>query len=318
MENRVRFLGDTAVYRPDKPQPSTPAPAPSRSAKTPAQIDAQKKRIADTIAARHARQRDQRKQIEKQQWETYLKRRDDALAGLRQALRESEARYHATRSLDDWHAYKIAADAYNKARRSWLPGGKLFKDTRRAIDKALLPSWRATYRDSLRFLAMDGAVVPPDKRGTLLPRAVRIDSHFRVSEDKPRKLSPNVRDGLDLAAALVSPSKLPASLGVQVIKGGGKERAFALPGVMKVSDTSAPAVIAHELAHVIEFSRPDILRKSAAFLHDRAQGAVPVPLKFLYPQSRYSPLEKHLRTTGPGAAVMPIRASSISGDIFPA
>lgn len=292
MENRVRFLGDTAVYQPDKPRPAAPASAPSRPAKTPAQIDAQKKRIADTIAARNVRQQDQRKQIAKQQWEAYLKRRDAALAGLLQALRESEARYHATRSLDDWNAYKMAADAYNKARRSWLPGGKLFKDARRAIDKALLPSWRATYRDSLRFLAMDGAVVPLDKRGTLLPHAVRIDSHSRISADKPRKLSPNVRDGLDLAAALVSPSKLPASLGVQVIKGGGKERAFALPGVMKVSDTSAPAVIAHELAHVIEFSRPDILRKSAAFLHDRGQGEQPKSLKSLFPQSRYSPLEK--------------------------
>ena len=61
---------------------------------------------------------------------------------------------------------------------------------------------------------------------------------------------------------------------------------------MKVSDTSAPAIIAHELAHVIEFSRPDILRKSAAFLHDRGQGEQPKSLKSLFPQSRYSPLEK--------------------------
>ena len=35
MENRVRFLGDTAVYRPDKPRPAAPEPAPSRPAVQP-------------------------------------------------------------------------------------------------------------------------------------------------------------------------------------------------------------------------------------------------------------------------------------------
>lgn len=282
MDNKVRFLGDSAVYNPGKPQPATSAPAPSRSAKTPAQVDAQKTRIADTIAARNARQQAQREQIGKNKWEAHYKRAQAVLDDLHQSTRAAQERYNATHSPDDWHAYKAAADAYNKARASWMPGGRIYKDTMRAVTREQAKSWKGTYRDSLRFLAVDGVIVPQDKRGSLLPHAVKIDSRHRVSEDKPRKLAPNVRSGLDLAAAIVSPSKLPASLGVCMVKGSAA-RSYALPGAMRVTDTDTPSTIAHELAHVIEFSRPDILRKSAEFLHERAQGAGPVRLSSLYP-----------------------------------
>lgn len=282
MDNKVHFLGDTAVFQPGKPQPSTPEPATSRPAKTPAQVDAQKKRIADTIAARNARQQDQREQATKKKWDAHYKRAQAVLDDLAQRAKAAQERYNATHSPDDFLAWDAAAQAYKKARASWMPGGSIYKDTMRTVAREQAKSWKRTYRDSLRFLAVDGAVVPQDKRGTLLPHSVKIDSLHRVSEDKPRKLTPNVRDGLDLAAALVSPSKLPASLGVNIVKGTGS-RSYALPGAMQVSDTDKPSDVAHELAHVIEFARPDVLRKSAAFLHDRAQGARPVPLPSLYP-----------------------------------
>lgn len=291
MDNKVRFLGDTAVFQPDKPRSSTPAPAPSRPAKTPAQVDAQKKRIADTIAARNARQQDQREQATKKKWDAHYKRAQAVLDDLAQRAKAAQERYNATRSTDDFLAWDAAANAYKTARASWMPGGRLYKDTMRTVAREQAKSWKRTYRDSLRFLAVDGAVVPQDKRGTLLPRSVKIDSRHRVSEDKPRKLTPNVRDGLDLATALVSPSKLPASLGVNIVK-GSDSRAFAVPGAMQVSDLDKPSTIAHELAHVIEFARPDVLHKSAAFLHDRAQGGRPVSLKSLYPDSGYRPQEK--------------------------
>lgn len=291
MDNKVQFLGDTAVFQPGKPQPSAPAPVPSRPAKTPAQVDAQKKRIADTIAARNARQQDQREQAARKKWDAHYKRAQAVLDDLHQATRAAEARYNATHSPDDFLAWDAAVQAYKKARGSWMPGGSIYKDTMQTVAREQAKGWKRTYRDSLRFLAVDGVIVPQDKRGTLLPHSVKIDSRHRVSEDKPRKLTPNVRDGLDLAAALVSPSKLPASLGVNIVK-GPNSRAFALPGAIQVSDLDKPSVIAHELAHVIELSHPDVLHKSAAFLHGRAQGAAPVSLKSLYPDRGYPPQEK--------------------------
>lgn len=293
MDNKVRFLGDSAVYNPGKPQPSAPAPAPSRSAKTPAQVAAQKKRIADTISARNARQQAQREQAIKKKWDAHYKREQAVLDDLSQRAKTAQERYNATRSPDDFLAWDAAIQAYKKALASWMPGGSIYKDTIRTVAREQSRSWKRTYRDSLRFLAVDGVIVPQDKRGSLLPHAVKIDSRHRVSEDKPRKLAPNVRDGLDLAAALVSPAKLPASLGVCMVK-GSDSRPYAIPGAIHVSDLDKPSAIAHELAHVIEFSRPDILRKSAEFLHDRAQGARPVSLSSLYPEHGYRPQEKTL------------------------
>lgn len=291
MENKVRFLGDTAVYNPGKPQPSAPAPSPKRPAKTPAQVVAQKMRIADTIAARQTRQEARRESIKQTVRDNYNKRATAALAKLAQRADDALARYQATLAPADWIAYQEASDALKKARTSWQPGGMLYNAMQRDIVKKQAGAWTRTYRDSLRFLAVDGVVLPRDKRGIILPTSVKIDARHQVSQDKPRKLTANVRDGLDLAAALVSPAKLPPSLGVNLVK-GTFSRSYALPGAVQVSDLDTPAVIAHELAHVIEFARPDVLRKSAAFLHDRARGASPVPLNALYPGHGYRAEEK--------------------------
>lgn len=291
MDNKVRFLGDTAVFQPGKPQPSAPAPAPSRPAKTPAQVDAQKKRIGDTIAVRQQRQAAQRESIKKDAAANFEKKKKKALGPLEQAMNDLFDKYQTTKDPEVLTAYWQANAAWKKASESWSTGGMLYKAMQKEVIREQGKIWKKTYRDSLRFLAVDGAVVPQDKRGSIIPHAVKIDSRQRVSEDKPRKLASNVRDGLDLATALVSPAKLPASLGISLIK-GSDSRAFALPGAMQVSDLDTPSTIAHELAHVIEFAHPDILRKSAAFLHDRAQGARPVSLKSLYPEQGYRPQEK--------------------------
>lgn len=70
--------------------------------------------------------------------------------------------------------------------------------------------WDKTYRDSLRFLGTEGMLVPKDKRGMIAPSSVIIDSHLRIKADKPRKLSPNIRKGLDLVTSIVpQTSSLP-------------------------------------------------------------------------------------------------------------
>lgn len=99
-----------------------------------------------------------------------------------------------------------------------------------------------------------------------------------------------MQQGLDLARAIVAPAKLPPSLGVHVLQ-DSSARAFQYLGNIKVSSTSTPGTIAHELAHAIEHTHPDILRQSAAFLYDRAQGEQAKKLKSLYPSSNYRPQE---------------------------
>ena len=325
MEHKVRFLGDSAVYNPGKPKPSAPAPSPSRAAKTDAQVTAQKKRIADTIAARNTRQDAQRGNIKKAITDNYKARAKAALGKLEQRTLELMKRYQETHAIADLDAYIDARDAWEKASISWMPGGMLYKAMRKEVSKEQGKIWKRTYRDSLRFLAVEGIVVPENKRGSLFPSSVKIDARNHVSEDKPRKLTPNVRDGLDLVTALVSSSKLPPALGVKIVK-DSSTRAFALPGAIKVSDLDTPATIAHELAHVIEFAHSEILRKSAAFLYDRAKGASPVPLKSIYPGHGYRADEKTMEddwikrggSAYTGKIYLPGYHPSMSKDMFSA
>lgn len=297
MEGKVRFLGDIAAYKPDKPQPSASASVPphtsdpARPVKTPEQIETQKKRIGDTISARQKKQGEERAAIQTKAWADFIKRRDDALAPL---VRQETAlldRYGVTGAPADWDAYLAAKAARQKAMQSWTPGGMLYKATANDITKKQAASRDKTYRDSLRYLSVDGVVIPKDKRGIIIPTAVKIDRNHQVRPDKPQKLTPNVRTGLDAACAIINPDKLPPSLGIQIVK-GTDIRAFAFSSNIKISDKDTPAVIAHELAHVIEDTRPDILRKSADFLYTRAKGEGAMPLKKLYPYHGYGAQEK--------------------------
>ncbi|HJE13684.1 MAG TPA: hypothetical protein K8U90_07145 [Akkermansia muciniphila] len=290
MENRVRFLGDTAVYQPDKPRPAAPASVPSRPAKTPAQIDAQKKRIADTIAARQQREAADRGQIARRLWQDFKQRKEAELAPLRDRLKNEAAAYMQARTPENRIAWIAADDAFRKALESWEPGGTLYKATVKAINREEEQSWSRTYRDSMRFLGLDGMIIPQDKRGTVAVSQVKMDARYNITPARPKKLSPNVQQGLDLVRAIVAADKLPPSLGVHVLK-DSSARAFQLHGNIKVSSTTPPSTVAHELAHAIEHARPDILRQSAAFLYDRGRGEQPKRLKSLFPTHNYRPQE---------------------------
>lgn len=150
--------------------------------------------------------------------------------------------------------------------------------------------WTRTYRDSLRYLAVDGMLISRDKRGKIFTSSITFDNHFQASEDKPHKLTPNIRQGLDLIQSIVPADKLPHRLGVQIVK-GSSVRAFHVEGNIKITDQHAPSVVAHEIAHAIEFRHPEILRKSAAFLYDRSNGDSAKPLVELVPSIKYLPTE---------------------------
>lgn len=290
MGNRVRFLGDTAVYQPSKPRPAAPASAPSRPAKTPAQIDAQKKRIADTIAVRQQREAAARGQIAQRLWQDFKQRKEAELAPLRARFKNAAAAYMKAQTPENRIAWIAADDAFRKALESWEPGGMLHKATVKAINREEEQSWSRTYRDSMRFLGLDGMIIPQDKRGTVAVSQVKIDARYNITPARPQKLSPNVQQGLDLVRAIVAADKLPPSLGVHVLK-DSSARAFQLHGNIKVSSTTPPSTVAHELAHAIEHARPDILRQSAAFLYDRGRGEQPKRLKSLFPTHNYRPQE---------------------------
>ena len=295
LDNQVRFLGDSAFFNPkDQPLPVDPAQIPPvRPAKTPEQIDAQKKRIGETIAARQQRQADQRAAVEKTAKEDFRARRDAALGPLREHRDSLLQQVAQDKSIESWMAYRAADEAYIKAAKSWNPGGMLHKAMIKDIAQRQAKLWDKTYRDSLRFLGTEGMLVPKDKRGMIAPSSVIIDSHLRIKADKPRKLSPNIRKGLDLVTSIVPADKLPSGLGLQIVKNNSL-RAFQLDGNIKISDQHAPSVVAHELAHAIEFSNPDVLRKSAAFLYDRGEGMPAKSLSKLEPGVKYKSVEKAL------------------------
>lgn len=194
-------------------------------------------------------------------------------------------------------AYRAADEAYIKAAKSWNPGGMLHKAMIKDIAQRQAKLWDKTYRDSLRFLGTEGMLVPKDKRGMIAPSSVIIDSHLRIKADKPRKLSPNIRKGLDLVTSIVPADKLPSGLGLQIVKNNSL-RAFQLDGNIKISDQHAPSVVAHELAHAIEFSNPDVLRKSAAFLYDRGEGMPANPYPNLNRELNTNPWKKPWKTNG--------------------
>lgn len=288
----VTIHGDKAIY--NKPEPS-PAPRPdavpaARPAKTPEQIRQQRQRIADKIDQRQQRQAADRGQIARRLWDDFAQRRTDALAPLMARLKDAASAFQQAKTPENRIAWMAASDAFKAASESWVPGGMLYKATIKEIQRREAQSWTRTYRDSMRFLGMDGMVIPRDKRGTVAVSMVKIDARYNVTPAKPKKLSPNVQQGLDLARAIVAPDKLPPSLGVHVLQ-DSTARAFQHLGNIKVSSTSTPTTIAHELAHAIEHTHPDILRQSAAFLYDRGRGEQPKKLKSLYPASNYRPQE---------------------------
>lgn len=119
---------------------------------------------------------------------------------------------------------------------------------------------------------------------------VKIDDRYNITPSKPKKLSPNVQQGLDLSRSIVAADKLPPSLGVHVLK-DSSARAFLLYGNIKVSSNTPPSTVAHELAHAIEHAHPDILRQSVTSFYDRGRGVQPKRLKSLFPAYNYRPQE---------------------------
>ena len=212
------------------------------------------------------------------------------LAPLRDRFKNAAAAYMQAQTPENRIAWIAADDAFRKALESWEPGGMLHKATVKAINREEEQSWSRTYRDSMRFLGLDGMIIPQDKRGTVAVSQVKIDARYNITPARPKKLSPNVQQGLDLVRAIVAADKLPPSLGVHVLK-DSSARAFQLHGNIKVSSTTPPSTVAHELAHAIENARPDILRQSAAFLYDRGRGEQPKRLKSLFPTHNYRPQE---------------------------
>lgn len=296
LDNQVRFLGDSAFFKPkDQPRSVDPAQTPPvRPAKTPEQTAAQKKRIGETIAARQQRQAEQRENIEKEAMADFEKKKQKAIAPLEKTMDDLFERYVKTKDPEILAAYWQANAAFKKASESWSSGGMLYKAMTKDIARRQAKLWDKTYRDSLRYLSTEGMLVPKDKRGMIAPSSVIFDDKNRVKADKPRKLSPNVRKGLDLVTSIVPADKLPFGLGLQIVK-DSELRAFQLDGNIKISDQHAPSIVAHELAHAIEFSNPDVLRKSAAFLYDRGAGEVAKPLTKLEPGVEYKSTEKALK-----------------------
>lgn len=284
----VTIHGDKAIY--NKPEPS-PAPRPdavpaARPAKTPEQVQQQRQRIGDKIADRQQRQAADREQIAVRAWADFTRRRDAVLAPLVDRLKAAKAAFERDGTPENRIAWIAASDAFKAAAASWLPDGMLYKATIKEIQRRESQSWTRTYRDSLRALALDGVVIPKDKRGTVAVSMVKMDARGNVTPAAPKKLPSNVRQGLDLARSIVGADKLPPSLGVHVLQ-DSTARAFHYIGNIKVSTTSTPGTIAHELAHAIEYHRPDVLRQSAAFLYDRAQGESAKKLQDLFPDSDF-------------------------------
>lgn len=288
----VTIHGDKAIY--NKPEPSPP-PKPdsvpaARPAKTPEQIRQQRQRIGDKIAARQQREATDRDQISRRLWDDFKQRREAALAPLIARLKDAAEAYQQARTPENRIAWMAASDAFKTAEESWVPGGMLYKATMKEIQRQKAQSWSRTYRDSIRFLGVDGMVIPKDKRGTVAVSMVKIDARYNITPARQKKLSSNVQQGLDLVRAIVAADKLPPSLGVHVLQ-DSSARAFQYLGNIKVSSTSTPSTVAHELAHAIEHARPDILRQSAAFLYDRGRGEQPKRLKSLFPTHNYRPQE---------------------------
>ncbi len=288
----VTIHGDKAIY--NKPEPS-PAPRldavpAARPAKTPEQIRQQRQRIGDKIADRQQRQAADRGQIAQRLWDDFAQRRDATLVPLMGRLKGAAAAFQQAKTPENRIAWMAAYDAFKAASESWMPGGMLYKATIKEIQRQEAQSWTRTYRDSMRFLGLDGMVIPRDKRGAVAVSMVKIDARYNITPARPKKLSPNVQQGLNLVRAIVAADKLPPSLGVHVLQ-DSSARAFQYLGNIKVSSTSTPSTVAHELAHAMEHAHPDILRQSAAFLYDRAQGEQPRRLKSLFPSSKYRPQE---------------------------
>ncbi|WP_295980692.1 hypothetical protein [uncultured Akkermansia sp.] len=292
----VTIYGDKAIY--NKPEPSPP-PKPdsvpvARPAKTPEQIRQQRQRIGDKIAARQQREATDRDQISRRLWDDFFKRRTQALAPLTDRVDAAAVAYANNPTPATRDAYMDALKARNKAETSWKIGGMLYKATQKAIASQQQASWGKTYRDSLRFLSLDNVTIPKDQRGAIATSMVKIDSRLRVIPGKPKKLSSNVQQGLELVRSLVPPSKLPPSIGFH-ISDNPNDRAFQFKGFIKITTSDEPSIVAHELAHAIEAAHPDILRKSAAFLYDRAQGEKPLSLRMLFPSHNYRATELTLK-----------------------
>lgn len=228
--------------------------------------------------------------IARRLWDDFAQRRDAALAHLKARFKDAAAAFIRSNTPENRITWMAAYDAFKAASESWEPGGMLYKATIKEIQRQEAQSWTRTYRDSMRFLGLDGMVIPRDKRGTVAVSMVKIDARYNIVPAKPKKLSPNVQQGLDLVRAIVAPDKLPPSLGIHILQ-DTSARAFQLLGNIKVSSSASPGTIAHELAHAMEHAHPDILRQSAAFLYDRGQGEQPRRLKSLFPSSNYRPQE---------------------------
>lgn len=292
----VTIHGDKAIY--NKPEPS-PAPRPdavpaARPVKTPEQVQQQRQRIGDKIADRQQRQAEQREKVEKEARAEFEKRKKKAIGPLEKTMDDLFERYVKTKDPEILAAYWQANAAFKKASESWADGGMLYKAMTKDISRRQAKLWDQTYRDSLRFLGTEGMLVPKDKRGMIASSFVIFDDKNRVKADKPSKLSPNVRKGLDLVTSIVPADRLPSGLGLQIIR-DSRLRAFQVAGNIKVSDQHTPSIVAHELAHAMEHTHPDILRKSAAFLYDRGAGEAAKPLSKLEPGVKYESVEKALK-----------------------
>ncbi|WP_143247120.1 hypothetical protein, partial [Akkermansia muciniphila] len=196
----VTIHGDKAIY--NKPEPSPP-PKPdsvpaARPAKTPEQIRQQRQRIGDKIAARQQRQATDRDQISRRLWDDFKQRREAALAPLMVRLKDAAEAYQQARTPENRIAWMAASDAFKTAEESWVPGGMLYKATMKEIQRQKAQSWSRTYRDSIRFLGVDGMVIPKDKRGTVAVSMVKIDARYNIAPARQKKLSSNVQQGLDL------------------------------------------------------------------------------------------------------------------------
>ncbi|MEG2970764.1 MAG: hypothetical protein RR808_04730 [Akkermansia sp.] len=142
------------------------------------------------------------------------------------------------------------------------------------------------YRDNMRYLGTQGMIIPREKRGTITTRMLSFKGNSFYVPTRNLKLSPTVEEGLELVNALVAKHKLPKDLGVSISQ-DVKTRAFHFRGNIRVKKSDSAAIVAHEIAHAIEFNHEDILKKSARFLHRRGGAERKVSLLKLNPYSSY-------------------------------
>ncbi len=134
------------------------------------------------------------------------------------------------------------------------------------------------YDESLKFLELEGLVVPKDKRGIIRTNSVKIDEK-KVTPIYPAKPLPNnAKKGLELLQAIVPDELLPSFLGVDVVTNYPNFRSFCSFSHVKITDTESPAEVAHEAAHAIEALHPEVRKKCLAFLCKRGWGT---PIKSL-------------------------------------